>query len=188
MKGERIMKAAGILACLGIVTALVFAGCSEETGPCNPGHDSGIDWPDLTAREDVIDYLLLTYEHRDYDRYNTLLHPDYIWYFQPRDAEELGTPLIDYAEDAEATKRIFDRAVMLELELGAGTWNEITEVGGQPCHGCWETDRVYGIQVQFTGGDVIYTGSDMVKFIIVPVDDGGATIFKIKWAYDIDFF
>jgi hypothetical protein len=77
---------------------------------------------------------------------------------------------------------------MIELEIDPGTWNEIQQVGEEPCAGCWETDRVYRIQAKFSGIDNIFMGHDHVKFIIVPVDEGGKTIYKIKWAYDIDFF
>jgi hypothetical protein len=61
-------------------------------------------------------------------------------------------------------------------------------VGEEPCPGCWETDRVYRIQAQLPNSDIIYMGNDHVKFIVVPVQEDGKTIYKIRWAYDIDFF
>lgn len=168
------------------VTAVLAAGCSDS--PKAPVRDSGIDWKDLTDPEDVITNMLLAYENRDIVHYEELLHEDYIWYFQERDAQMLGRASLDFAQDVGATKKLFEKAVMLEIEIDGGVWTEIDKVGDTPCTGCYSTERVYRIQTQFPGNEMIYTGHDHIMFIVVTVDEGGKTKYRIRWAYDIDVF
>jgi hypothetical protein len=169
---------------------LVFSlGCIFNPKPDDePEIIDPVEWPELTEKEDVVEYLLLTYEERDETRYGDLLHPQYIWYMQPRDAEELNLPTLDYERDVAGTTYLFDVSVMLDLEIDPGTWLEIEAVGEEPCPGCWQTDRVYRIQVQLPGDETIYTGHDLVKLIVVPVEEDGKTKYKIRWAYDIDYY
>lgn len=168
------------------VAAVLAAGCSDS--PKAPVKERGIDWKDRTDKEDVITNMLLAYEHRDIAHYEELLHEDYIWYFQQKDAEIFNQASLNYAEDVEATKKLFEQALLLQLEIIPAAWTEEEEIGGEACAGCWSTERVYFIQTQFHGDETIYTGRDHVKFIIVPVDEGGTTKYRIRWAYDIDFF
>jgi hypothetical protein len=186
MRGKRLTSSIAIILALGLIYSF---GCIFDPKP-DEGPDPGpqIEWPDLTQKEDVVEYMLLTYKHREYERYKDLLHLEYVWFLQPRDAKEYNTTSLSYSEDIDGTEKLFKKAVMLELEIDPGTWNEIQQVGEEPCPGCWETDRVYRIQAQLPNSDIIYMGNDHVKFIIVPVEEGGKTKYKIRWAYDIDFF
>ncbi|HUV36226.1 MAG TPA: hypothetical protein VMX58_04720 [Patescibacteria group bacterium] len=182
-------KFKSVMACILALGMVYSFGCIFDPKP-DEGPDivDPVDWPDLTDKDDVIVFLLLTYKHRDGERYAELLHDQYLWFMQDRDAEELNIETLDYTEDVESTKRLFKRAVMLELEIDPGSWVEIEAVGEVPCPGCWQTDRVYRIRAQIPGDEKTYTGNDLVKFIVVPVEKDGKTRYEIRWAYDIDYY
>lgn len=185
----KITRFTSAIACILAFGLILTSGCIFDPKPDdNPDPPTPIDWKDRTDKEDVITNMLLAYEHRDKGHYNELLHGDYIWYLQERDAQEFNQESLDYAEDTEGTARIFNRAVLLELEIVDASWTEVEEVGGESCVGCWSTERIYYIQAQFPGDDTIYTGHDLVKFIVVPVDENGTTKYRIRWAFDIDFY
>jgi hypothetical protein len=185
----RNMRFKSIVVCVLAFGMIFTSGCIFDPKPDpNPVPPAPIEWKDRTDKEDVITNMLLAYEHRDKGHYNELLHENYIWYLQDRDAEKLNQESLDYAEDTDGTARIFNRAVLLELEIVKATWTEEEEIGGEACVGCWSTERIYFIQAQFPGNETIYTGHDHVKFVVVPVDEDGTTKYRIRWAYDIDKF
>ena len=182
MRSTRFKSTVACILAIGLVYSL---GCIFDPKPDEqPEQVDPIEWPDLTEKEDIIDYMLLTYKHREGERYANLLHDQYIWFMQDRDAEELNTPTLDYAQDIRGTKNLFKYAVTLWLELDPGTWEEIEAVGEEPCPGCWQTDRVYRIQATLPGDETVYTGNDLVKFI----EEDGKITYKLRWAYDINFY
>jgi hypothetical protein len=186
MRSTRIKSG---VACVLAILLVYSLGCIFDPKPdVEPDTPDPVDWPDLTNKDDVIEYMLLCYEERAKLRYPELLHHDYIWYMQPRDAEELNMPTLNKNQDTDGTIFLFGNAVTLDLEIDPGTWEEIEAVGEEPCQGCWQTDRVYRIQVQFLNDETIYTGHDLVKFIVVPVEDDGRTEYRVRWAYDIDYY
>lgn len=173
--------------CVLAVLMVYSLGCIFNPKPDdNPDPPDPIDWPDLTDKEDVIDYMLLVYEEKAYRRYGDLLHESYIWFMQDQDIAKYGETL-GRQEDIRGTVGILKEATFLDLEIdppGPNSWTEVTEVGEEPCPGCWQTKRQYLIQAQFPGSEKILTGNDYVRFIVTPVEEDGKTIYKIRWAYD----
>lgn len=172
-------------ACVLAILMVYSFGCIFNPKPDdNPDPPDPIEWPDLTEKEDVIEYMLLVYEDRNKERYPELLHEHYIWVMQDKDAEELHINQLDKVADIRGTNYLLGEASILELEIDPGSWGEVEAVGEEPCPGCWETEREYHIQVKVPIKEKPLQGHDLVKFIVVPVEKDGKKIYQIRWAYD----
>jgi hypothetical protein len=53
-------------------------------------------------------------------------------------------------------------------------------IGDQPCTGCWETTRAYHFEAVDADDGTIYISSHRINVIVVPVDDGGTTEYRIR--------
>lgn len=186
MKRNKFMLAVIFVLFMGLVYT---AGCIFDPTPdVEPPPIPSIDWDDLTDKQHCINNLVLSYKHRQIEPYKELLHPSYEWYLQDRDAEEFNQELMDYAEDVGATDNIFNQAIVLELTIVEGSWEATDTVGTEYWPGSWFTTREYYIQAKFPGSDILYSGHDLVEFVVVPVDDSGTTKYKLRIARDIDFY
>ena len=164
------------------------AGCAPGDRPVGPGGD-------LSAAvfraepEACIDAVLECYENfTDPDavaRYAGVLHPDYIWHFQPKDVQPGKRPYLDREEDVTVTGRIFASATILLLDISPGEWYELCDYEGMPCEYCWTTTRKYMITAQFGEGSRIHRGNDTVVIIAVP-DPDFPERFVIRAMYDVD--
>jgi hypothetical protein len=184
MKRNRVVYA---LTSIVFVSFVVISGCilnpEEEF---NPPPEKKIDWKPLTAKEDCIYNLQLAYDKYNSPeaalKYEELLHSEYIWYMQ-EDGE-----FFLREDDVTATRRIFENAILLDLELQDGTWDQVDSLGGTPCEDCWETTRIYTIEAQFDPVGKKYAGHDLVKFVVIPEGTGSEKKYKIFLAWDIDNF
>lgn len=181
--------------------ALVFffiSGCilSPEEDPAPPPDQEEV-YKDLTDKENLIFNLQQCYKYTNIDRYQEILHPDYIWYNQETDVlsgktEEFYTRDVDI----ERTNRIFlaknnrhpdpNKVIdKLELSIESAAWQRVDEIGGNPCEDCWETTRNYLITIVTDGGNKTIIGDDLVKFTVVPFQRNGQKIYLIYRADDI---
>jgi len=200
-----LMKTAAITIIIGI---FIYSGCilnpKEDVEPTPVGPQK--EFRPLTEKENVIYNLVLSYERTNATYYEELLHADYIWYNQERDAEKYGA-FYNRDKDLEIVRNMFDAAngrakaghpiidrLYLKIPIFEpdslnpnGRWNKIDTIpGGDSCDDCWETEREYEISVEVGGEeDMTYIGNDIVKFIIAPVIEDGVKKYKIIRAYDL---
>ena len=186
-------RAAAVAAVVGL---LFLSGCifgpddKGETPPRVP------DYRSLTDKENVVHNLLESYEWCDIERYEELLHADYVWHNRADDVVEGKVPAAFYTRDQDiaSTGNLFkarlgthpDPAVAvktLRLAISAASWLEVSEIEGVPCGDCWETTRPYEIMADTETMTLYATG--LVKLTVVPVTDGGTKLYKLRRADDI---
>ena len=177
-----------------LITTVFYFGCILDPKPDkNPPGQPQADFKPLTEPENVIFNLVLSYERADFEHYSELLHDDYIWYNQKRYANEGHEEFYTREDDERMVHHMF-MAVNgqygapidnLSLSIKSGTWiaNHDT-INGEPCEDCWETMRIYEINV--TVGPKTYYGNDNIKFIVVPVMEDGIKKYKIHRAFDLE--
>ena len=165
--------------------ALIFTiSCGDD--PATPDkEEDGIDWPDMTSRDDVIKTVVLTYEHpndaESDSKYNALLHSLYFFMLHENDVNPGESQIMTRAEDLLSTEWIFTASLLLELTITeTGAWDAIVEVEGEACTDCWETTRSYFVRVQFEDEGTIYQSppeSAFVRIVVAPDESDGS-----KWA------
>jgi hypothetical protein len=185
-----------LLCLLPLLSLLAVSGCilSPEKDPDPP--DPTDNFKPLTTKENVLYNLVQSYKFADIEKYQELLHLDYIWRNQDSDiaAGKVPSEFFTRDQDIQGTHGLFkaflgthpDPSVEvdgIELTIQPGAWQEITEVDGSPCEDCWETSRIYEITVR-TPTKTWY-GNDLVKFIVVPVDQNGQKLYKLRRGDDI---
>jgi hypothetical protein len=191
MKKRIIVRAAALgLAAL----ALILAGCSETSTKPEAQKPR---YPEATTQEIVIQNLVLSYKDRDIGQFCKLLHEDYVWFNQPYDVTSHGLPAsYTRAQDSLHTGNMFLAAKKLhptqslwldrlELDITAGSWQQIAEFNGEPCSDCWETTREYALELVFTQTGTGMLSNDQVKFTIVGVNVDGQNVYRIIRCDDI---
>lgn len=185
-----------LLCVLPLLSLLAFPGCilspEQDPNPPNPKEN----FKPLTDKENVIYNLVQSYKFKDIAKYDELLHPDYIWRNQETDIQAGKVPSEFYTrdQDIQGTNGLFkaflgthpDPSVVvdaIDFLIQPAAWQQITEVDGNPCEDCWETSRIYEITVT-TPTKTLY-GNDLVKFIVVPVMEGGTKLYKLRRGDDI---
>jgi hypothetical protein len=176
-----------MLAALALMPAL---SCGDD--PVEPKNDGGIDWPDMTARDDVVEALLLTYANPENaetaSRFEALLHSKYFFALDAADVGPGDPQKLTRAEDIAATEWIFENHTMLELDLEeSGPWQELLELEGQTCGDCWESTRMYFIMVQFHEEETIHLSpaERVAVSIIVAPDERDPARWVIRAMYDM---
>lgn len=178
--------AAAIIIILTIMTA--SEGCAPGDHPFGPGRAlSGATI--MVEPEGCIGAVLECYEDFDdpdaISKYAGVLHPDYRWYFQPKDVLPGERPYLEREEDIAVTGKIFASATILMLDISPGVWYVLCDYEGMPCEGCFTTTRNYLLVAQFGEGGRIHRGEDVVVIIAVP-DPDFPERFVIRAMYDID--
>ncbi|UCF04222.1 MAG: hypothetical protein JSV33_09740 [bacterium] len=174
---------------LSLLIVLAFGCILDPKEDIKPPPDNDDDFKDLTDKTDVGFNLVESYKKRNIDKFKELLHKEYIWYLQDRDVEPGEENWWSRETDERVTDRIFDEANRLELTIEFHRPVPLPELGGEPCDDCWEISGDYFITAQFQPEGTIYNGNDLVKLIIVPVndpDDGGRKEYRLLMAYDIE--
>lgn len=177
---------AAIIIILTIMT--VCAGCAPGDHPLGP---AGVfsDAVLIVEPEGCIGAVLECYE--DFadpgaiSKYAGVLHPDYRWYFQPKDVEPGKRPYLEREEDIVVTGKIFASATILLLDISPGVWHVLCDYEGLPCEDCFTTTRNYMIVAQFGERGRIHRGNDVVVIVAVP-DPDFPERFVIRAMYDVD--
>jgi hypothetical protein len=98
------------LSIAGMVVLCLAGGCSNPFSPPNIGPRGGAPIKSLTSPENVLDNLVYAYEQRDFDVYETLLDPDFVFvYFDPERVEGIETVVVPRdgpSGDLERTRRL----------------------------------------------------------------------------------
>ena len=195
------LPAYGLILMLALI---LVAGCLTDPEKKETPTEETPEFRDLTAKDDVIYNLLLSYKEKDITEYSRLLLNDgdayngspyqdsYYWYNQPnsgldeyltREEDSTCTSHIFLAAQEMPVKPIHPEIDRLILTITEGSWAPVAELFGQACEDCWFTEREYDIFLEM--GETDIHGYDNVQFYIVPVDEGGLKIYKIAIAKDI---
>ncbi len=176
------VAAHSVVLVLMAVIAACSIGCSDDA--TEPSGEKS-PYRDLTEREDCITNLVVSHMLMNIERYAEILHEDYIYYGKKwgEVGDELGT--FNRAEDIDFTAELFQNAVCFDLEIPYGIWAAVDKIGEEPCTDCWETTREFHLQFTLQGEDRIYMAHDLVKYIVVPVDDDGTTEYRIRLGCDV---
>lgn len=182
---------AAALAAASLLSGCIFGPEDKgETPPRVPEYRS------LTDKENVVHNLLESYEWCNIERYEELLHADYVWHNRADDVIEGKVPTAFYTRDQDiaSTGNLFkarlgthpDSMVVvkrLKLKILSAPWQDVAELGGVPCGDCWETTRPYEIMVETPAMTIVATG--LVRLVVVPVADGTAKLYKLRRADDL---
>ncbi len=169
-----------------------YSGCILSPDEEVPQPKPKPSYKPLTEKENIIFNLVQCYKEHNIDRYDELLHPNYVWYNQFGSTPEHS----DRAQDVYLTGRMFLAAdskhpnpdiwlEKLDLLIYNGVWTQVLEFENAPCDDCWETTRGYEITARLNGGATTYVGYDTVRFIVMGVDKNNQRIYQIRRADDI---
>lgn len=190
------MRSAESARAAALAAAFLLAGCIFGPDDGDKPKEPTPDFRPLTDKENVVHNLLESYEWADIEKYVDLMHADYVWRNRDDDIIEGKVPSEFYTreQDSASTHNLFKArlgthpdpmvvAKTLRLAIHPAAWQEVAELFGDPCEDCWETARLYEIIVEMETKTLYATGT--VKFVVVPVAEGGATHYKLRRADDL---
>jgi hypothetical protein len=103
-------RSRAILRIAAVAAFCLAGGCSNPFSPPNIGPHGSAPIKPLTSPENVLDNLVYAYEHRDYDAYESLIDPDFVFvYFDPDRVEGIETVIVPRdgpSGDLERTRRL----------------------------------------------------------------------------------
>jgi hypothetical protein len=135
-----------------------------------------IEWPPLTAREDVVETIRLVYKHFNQagstelmEHYASILYDDpnqtfdYVWNMQPEDVAQYGGVMLR-EEDIAGTRYIIEQSSALDLDISPGSWVKAVDV----CAECWQTTRTYYISTTLDHrGEVLDLSGEAMRINLV---------------------
>src|SRR5262245_41688334 len=91
---------------LPLLSLLVLIGCDADapTPPRLPGDSAAYHQP--TAPESLLANLQTAYKRRNIGHYATLLAPEFVFQFQPVDANQIGTNFWTRDQDSVGTRAL----------------------------------------------------------------------------------
>jgi len=100
-----------ILLSVGFIVLL--AGCGDDSvTDCGCNQD-----PWATSPEGVVTELVASYRQRDIKRYSRLLAPEFVFKFQPSDAQQIGTDFWTRNLDSTGTEALFETHLVSQIDL-----------------------------------------------------------------------
>ena len=97
-----------------LLLAGFFAGCDEDV---EPPKSEPSPYSPPTAPESLITNLQFSYRRREIEEYAKLLAPEYIFKFQPIDANDLGTPFWNRDQDSTGTRALLTTTQVSDIRL-----------------------------------------------------------------------
>ncbi len=174
---------------------MLLASCGEDSVNSEPPYEEPpVDWPDMTARDDVVETFVLCFENpkigESISKYNALLHSKYFFGLHADDVPPGGIPIMMRTEDIRATEGIFEFESLLELTITpeVGSWDAYPELEEEPCENCYVTKRQYFIRARFGDEATIYqspVGKTFMSVIVSP-DEADSTKWVLRAMYDTD--
>jgi hypothetical protein len=99
-----------------LLVAGLFVGCDEDVvNPCDLCDGSLYSLP--TAPESLITNLQVSYRTREIEHYAELLAPEFIFKFQPIDANEIGSQFWTRDQDSTGTRALLTTTVVSEIRI-----------------------------------------------------------------------
>ncbi|MCK4537475.1 MAG: hypothetical protein KAV42_01630 [Candidatus Krumholzibacteria bacterium] len=172
------------------------AGCQDD--PVKVVDDPGIEWPDLTAEEDVIETIRLVYQNFNkvgiselMEHYAAVLYDDpdqehdYVWNMQTADVAQYGDVMLR-EDDISGTQYIIEQSSALYLDISSGTWTEATDV----CDECRQTTRTYTITttLDHKGEVLTLAGEEMRINLVIGPNEQAPSTWTIYIASDLPNF
>src|SRR6185369_16495847 len=98
-----------------MVSMMGFAvGCDED--PVEPGPTPS-PYASPTAPESLITNLQLSYRQREIKEYAKLLAPEFVFKFQPSDANDIGTDFWTRDQDSTGTRALLTATLVSEIRV-----------------------------------------------------------------------
>lgn len=132
-----------------------------------------LTYGDLTEREHCVQNLVLSWQDRNIERFETLLHAKYEVIFS--DGQRLNREVA-----IKATKTFFDAVSKVNVEIGKGEWTGIDSESGAPCPGCWETIRDLSYTVVPINGERPETHKQKIRLVVAPSEEKGIARYRIR--------
>ena len=113
-----------------LFSAVLAGGCIFSPSKTDPVVQTG-EYKPPTSPENVINNLQVSYRRKEVDRYAPLLRHDFIFVFQPDDAQEIGTDFWTRDEDSTGTENLFTAQDIrdIRIDLTHGPAQPPTEEG-----------------------------------------------------------
>jgi len=92
----------------------VFTSCDEDVETPEPIHSP---YASPTAPESLITNLQLSYRRREIKEYAKLLAPEFVFKFQPIDANDIGTQFWTRAQDSTGTRALLTATLVSEIKI-----------------------------------------------------------------------
>jgi hypothetical protein len=98
-----------------MVSMMGFAvGCDEDPVEPRPVHSP---YASPTAPESLITNLQLSYRQREIKEYAKLLAPEFVFKFQPQDANDIGTPFWTRDQDSTGTRALLTTTEVSDIRI-----------------------------------------------------------------------
>ena len=101
-----------VLAAIGCEDSPVCDGCCSGD-PCPPW----TAYSQPTAPESLITNLQVAYRNREIEHYAALLAPEFIFKFQPIDANDIGTPFWTRDQDSSGTRALLTTTEVSDIRI-----------------------------------------------------------------------
>jgi len=103
---------------LALLIPLLINGCGDIFAPCVSCHPVGRNpYSAPTAPESLITNLQVSYKNREIENYSALLAPEFVFKFQPIDANDLGTPFWTRDQDSTGTRALLTTTLVSDIRI-----------------------------------------------------------------------
>ena len=99
---------------VGVVAAV---GCKDSTDCIYCGGGGWSTYSQPSAPESLITNLQVSYRNREIEHYAALLAPEFIFKFQPIDANDLGTPFWTRDQDSAGTRALLTTTEVSDIRI-----------------------------------------------------------------------
>jgi hypothetical protein len=179
-----------------LLAALSIFACEDDPVRNPNDGDPGDAYPATTTPEQVVTNLLKTYDERNYEEYEALLHPDFLFYLSQGDVANGADQRFDRARDLEATYGLFSgepgqtpdgalqppiRSIDLRLTpVDSGWTDEVAEDFTGTMVRRYEVDMI----IEYAAGKPSCVVGRQ-EFYVAPVTNDEGTVYQLKFWRDL---
>jgi hypothetical protein len=191
------MKARLLVISAVVLCALLFVSCKDDPARVRiPPVES--NWPDLTQKDDIFEYLDLVYEEMDIDRFPKLLDDDFIFVFSQADFNRGTTPEQWGRNEELASARnmftsyahpTYGAITSIDLDIAPeGLWIEVPKTEPPYDGETWyQKTAEYRIIMETTSQYTLQGNEKKALFTVRLVEVDGVDIYRIvQWSDDIE--
>src|SRR5262245_55532994 len=107
---KRILRNVLLLG-VAVLSGCIFSPTKVTTPPTKSPYSSP------TAPESLITNLMASYRNREIEHYAEILGPDFIFRFQPIDADDIGSPFWTRDQDSTGTRALFNSPDVSDIRI-----------------------------------------------------------------------
>jgi hypothetical protein len=104
-----------LFCCLVLLLSFAALACNETTDHCMDCGGFGIPYLPPTSPENQIENIEIAYRQRDCQGYTKILAPEFIFKFQPIDANDIGTSF--WTRDSTGTCALFRSGEVTDIRI-----------------------------------------------------------------------